>query len=87
MKITSIIKLVMLVGFSAGAVQNNANGATNHTPTQGVTARPTATTMKASNEALSKSNARMAWWRKAKFGLFIHWAFIPYRPVIITANR
>ncbi|MEI9960263.1 MAG: alpha-L-fucosidase [Limisphaerales bacterium] len=29
--------------------------------------------MVASNESAAQRDARMAWWREAKFGMFIHW--------------
>lgn len=40
--------------------------------TAGVTLEPTATAAKAA-ETPAQRDARMAWWREAKFGLFIHW--------------
>ena len=42
-------------------------------PVEGVTVVSTATATEAAPETPAQRDARMSWWRKAKFGLFIHW--------------
>ena len=42
-------------------------------PAEGFTVEATAPPVKALKETPAQRDARMAWWREAKFGLFIHW--------------
>lgn len=37
-------------------------------------------------ETKEQRDARMAWWREAKFGMFIHWGVFPCPPVFIATS-
>jgi hypothetical protein len=87
MKIASIIKLIVLVGIAAGAIQSNAGQATNLASMKGMIAGSATTNQEASNETLSERNARMAWWRKPSSACSFIGAFIPCPPVIIMISR
>lgn len=71
MKQTSIPKLLVVAAIVAGAIQVQA--ATNATAeVAGVTLEDAGAKAKVT-ETPAQRDARMAWWREAKFGLFIHW--------------
>jgi len=66
----------------AFAIAPNLRAATpaNQAPADGVTVR-TAANLEVIKEASAQRDARMEWWREAKFGMFIHWGLyaIPAR--------
>jgi alpha-L-fucosidase len=71
MKRTSASKILKIAALLACVVQTQA--ATNATPeVAGVTLDRSAPAVIAA-ETPAQRDARMAWWREAKFGLFIHW--------------
>ena len=71
MKTKSISLPIVLAAVVAGA--SNIHAATNATEeVAGVTLEESAAKAKA-GEMPAQRDARMAWWRDAKFGLFIHW--------------
>jgi alpha-L-fucosidase len=57
----------MAVTCACGSAVNAAE------PTQGVTVEAAVTPTTVPTETPAQRDARMAWWRDAKFGLFIHW--------------
>ena len=38
-------------------------------------------------ETAAQRDARMSWWREARFGMFIHWDSIPFPPGHGTASK
>ncbi len=66
---------IVLIGLclAAGLVQIPAAPTNNPAPAEGVTVEPAATTPATAVETPAQRDARMAWWREAKFGLFLHW--------------
>ena len=38
-------------------------------------------------ESEAQRDARMKWWREARFGMFIHWGIYPCPPELTKANR
>ena len=54
-------------------VQTHAATSTNQAPAEGVTIDASAINLEAVKETPAQRDVRMAWWREAKFGLFLHW--------------
>lgn len=73
MKTTSIIKLLTCFGIATGALQSNAEVTNKPSPKKDAAAEPATANPETKNETPAERNARMAWWRDARFGLFIHW--------------
>jgi len=72
MKHRIFLKYLSLAVIVAGSLQ--ANAATNNTSaTEGVTVETGGEKLEAIVETPAQRDARMKWWREAKFGLFIHW--------------
>ena len=71
--------LTTLMWFSLAAL--HAAPAPDSAPVAGVTLESSDTLLAAVKETSAHSNARLAWWREAKFGMFIHWGLyaIPAR--------
>jgi hypothetical protein len=69
---TIIITSALAIAF---AVTTNlrAAPAPNTTSTEGVTVETGGVASEAVKETPAQRDARMKWWRDAKFGLFIHW--------------
>ena len=61
LKVVAIMLSAMLVSFSTA----HAAGATKTSPDNPV--------LKERHETAEQHDARMAWWREAKFGMFVHW--------------
>jgi len=57
----------------ASALNFLAANTTNSAPAEGVTVEIGGAPSEAAKETPAQRDARMAWWREAKFGLFIHW--------------
>ena len=66
---------IALIGLclAAGLVQIPAAPTTSPAPAEGVTVDASPTPSPAAAETPAQRDARMAWWREAKFGLFLHW--------------
>ena len=66
---------IILIAFvlAAALLQSHAATNTNSTPAEGVTVETGGAQSAAIAETPAQRDARMAWWREAKFGLFIHW--------------
>jgi alpha-L-fucosidase len=70
MKSKSILTSCVL---AATLLQSHAATTNNSAPAEGVTVEAGGTSSDAVTETPAQRDARMAWWREAKFGLFIHW--------------
>ncbi|MEO8614933.1 MAG: alpha-L-fucosidase [Luteolibacter sp.] len=70
MKTKTILTSCML---AATLLQSNAATNNNSIPAEGVTVDTGGEKSEAIKETPAERDARMAWWREAKFGLFIHW--------------
>lgn len=58
---------------AAGVLTCQAVTSTNSPQGEGVTVEMSGARLTAIHESPAERDARMAWWREAKFGLFIHW--------------
>ena len=58
---------------AAVLLQSRAATSPNSAATEGVTVETGGEKLDAVKETPAQRDARMAWWREAKFGLFIHW--------------
>lgn len=68
------MKTKILVGLlAANLIPAYAATSTKPTPPEGVTVETSGASLAALKESPAQRDARMAWWREAKFGLFIHW--------------
>ncbi|MEI8291237.1 MAG: alpha-L-fucosidase, partial [Verrucomicrobiota bacterium] len=69
-------KILLVLTLIALATELRANAlksaSTNSAQSQAMTVAP-ATAAESAGETPAQRDARMAWWREAKFGLFIHW--------------
>ena len=65
----------ILIAFTltAALLQSHAATSTNSSPAEGVTVEAGGEKIDAIKETPAQRDARMKWWREAKFGLFIHW--------------
>ncbi len=59
--------------FAVTLLQSHAATPTTSAPAEGVTVEGGGEKLEAIKETPAQRDARMAWWREAKFGLFIHW--------------
>ena len=66
-------KIIMAVLLAGNLLPAPAATPTNPAPAEGVTVETSGGEKVAVKETLAQRDARMAWWREAKFGLFIHW--------------
>jgi alpha-L-fucosidase len=64
-----LLLLISLLPAAASLTNSYADGATNSVPTPPSAATPSLR----APETTEQHDARMDWWRKAKFGMFIHW--------------
>ena len=58
---------------AANLIQVHAGTSTTAAPTEDAASQPIASQPVEASETNEQHDARMAWWREAKFGLFIHW--------------
>ena len=58
---------------AATLLKTPAATTTNSAPAEGVAVETSGDKVEAIKETPAERDARMAWWREAKFGLFIHW--------------
>lgn len=70
MKIKMLLTSCVL---AADLLQSHAEISTNSAPAEGITVEASAENLDAIKETPAQRDARMKWWREAKFGLFIHW--------------
>ena len=47
---------------------------------------PAAAAQDVAQETETQRDARLAWWREARFGMFIHWGPTPCRPARTRAS-
>ncbi len=69
---TIIMTSALAIAFAV-ATNLRAAPVPNSTSTEGVTVETGGVALEAVKETPAQRDARLAWWREAKFGLFIHW--------------
>jgi alpha-L-fucosidase len=69
---TIIMTPALAIAFAV-ATNLRAAPAPNTASTEGVTVETGGVALEAVKETPAQRDARMKWWREAKFGLFIHW--------------
>jgi alpha-L-fucosidase len=65
--------VLAFIAVNSFAVPPGRSAPTNAAPAEGVAVEATPSASAALTETPAQRDARMAWWREAKFGLFIHW--------------
>ena len=63
----------MVAWLAPNLIPAYAVASTNSASSEGVTVETSGARLEALKKSPDQRDARMAWWREAKFGLFIHW--------------